>query len=367
MGAFTEYNYDQEYLYGIFGPVNDFYPYVHYSDTWTHPAGATEDGGERHKLICTAIIEKQDRINAGDLVKVWLRDCEIENMYHMTQPYDRILLGYAKWGVPPDDMPVTKYGSPWDLGEHIHLTSRTFQAIPCINAGDPENTIADMRDLGRLYYEDPQDDAFAWGGVYNAALALALLPDATVESVIEGALGYASPEIGEEIRHALAITDKYDDPMDRAMWKELSDMYVSPESRYYAFSRIEKYINSSVYENVTYAMALFKATRGYVEQSVIIAVNRGYDTDCTAASAGALCGAFSGTRNIPGEWIGILDAGIASNPYTNAHFTNKATADGLYRALQSKLLRMQKEIMENDNDPEKKAYVDRMKKYGVID
>ena len=86
-----------------------------------------------------------------------------------------------------------------------------------------------MNDLGRLYYENPNDDAFAWGAVYSAAIALAMLPDATIE-------------------------------------------------------------------NVTYAFALFKATRANIGQSVIIVVNRGYDTDCTAASAGALCGAFSGTK-----------------------------------------------------------------------
>lgn len=360
MGAATEYNWSQEQLEETFGMIDEFIPYVHYGDTWSHPAGSTEDGGERHKLMCTAIIEKQDRINADDLLKVWLRDCELEDMDHMTQPYDRILLGYAKWGVPPDEMPQTKYGTPYDLGEHIHLTSRTFQAIPCINAGDPENAIDDMKDLGRLYYQDPEDDAFAWGAVYNAAIALALLPEATVESVIEGALKYATPEIEQEIRHALAITDKYEDPMNRDLWKELSDMYVDPDSKYYAFDRIDKYINSSVYENVSYAFALFKATSADLVQSVIIATNRGYDTDCTAASAGALCGALSGASTVPQDWIITLDKGIAKNPYTNAHFTNKATADGLYRALQNKVYRMQAEGKTND-------YVRLMKKYGVID
>lgn len=360
MGAATEYNWPQDQLAKTFGLVDEFIPYVHYGDTWSHPAGSTEDGGERHKLMCTAIIEKQDRINAEDLLAVWLRDCEIEDMYHMTQPYDRILLGYAKWGVSPGDMPQTRYGSPYDLGEHIHLTARTFQAVPCINAGDPENAIQDMKDLGRLYYEDPEDDAFAWGAVYNAAMALALLPGATVESVIEGALGYATPEIEAEIRHVLAITDQYEDPMNRDLWKELSDVYVDPESKYYAFDRIDKYINSSIYENVSYAFALFKSTHANVVQSVIIATNRGYDTDCTAASAGALCGALSGAAGIPQDWIEILDAGIANNPYTHAHFTNKATADGLYRALQNKVYSMQAE-------GEMKAYVDLMKKYGVVD
>jgi len=371
MGALTEYNWPQDRIESIFGLVDTFRPYVHYGDSWSHPAGATEDGGERHKLMCTAIIEKQDRIDANDLVRVWLRDCEIENMSHMTQPYDRTLFEYAKWGVTPEDMPETQYGSPSDLGEHIHLTARTFQALPCINAGDPEHAIEDMNDLGRLFYENPNDDAFAWGAVYNSAMALAMLPGATVESVIEGGLKYATPEIEKEIRYALAVTDKYDDPMDKAMWNELTDIYYNPRSKYYVRKRIRKYVNSSVYENVSYAFALFKATNGNVRQSVIIAVNRGYDTDCTAASAGALCGALSGTSTIPKDWIETLDRGIANNPYTNAHFTNKATADGLYRALQNKVYRMEQEsrAMKDDSDEAKrlKAYVKLMRESGVIE
>ena len=371
MGAVTEFNWSQQRSESTFGVLDEFKPFVHYGDSWSHPAGATEDGGERHKLICTAIIEKGDRINYQDLKDVWLRDCEIENMEHMTQNYDRVLLAYAKWGVPPADFPITKYGKPIDLGEHIHLTARTFQALPCINAGDPENAILDMNDMGKLYYEDPNDDAFAWGAVYNAAMALAMLPGATVESVIEGALEYATPEIEKEIRYVLAITDKYKDPLDKEMWQELTDVYMDPESIYNAFRRIEKYPNSSVYENVGFAFALFKATNSNVQQSVIIAVNRGYDTDCTAASAGALCGALSGTSKIPKDWIETLDAGIANNPYSNAHFTNKATADGLYIALQNKIYKIEKEadaIGKNSDEAKKlKAYVKVMRKAGVVE
>ncbi|MCK5470389.1 MAG: ADP-ribosylglycohydrolase family protein [Cyclobacteriaceae bacterium] len=371
MGAITEYNWPQDRIQEIFGFQDEFIPYKHYGDTWTHPAGATEDGGERHKLICTAIIEKQDRISYKELKDVWLRDCEMEDMFYMTQNYDRVLLAFAKWGVEPADMPITKFGKPRDLGEHIHLTARTFQALPCINAGDPENVIADMNDMGKLYYEDPNDDAFAWGAVYNAAMALAMLPDATVESVIDGALKYGTPEIEEEIRYAIAITEKYDDPMDRDMWQELSDMYMDPESKYNAFARIEKYPNSSIFENVGFAFALFKATNADIRQSVLIATNRGYDADCTAASAAALCGALSGTSKIPADWIETLDSGTGLNPYTNAHFTNKATADGLYRALQQKVYRMEKEAnaMKNNKEEAKKIkdYVSLMKKAGVID
>jgi hypothetical protein len=248
MGAVTEYNWSMQRSEEAFGLLDEFRPYVHYGDSWSHPRGATEDGGERHKLICTAIMEKQDRINYEDLKKVWLRDCNIEKMRHMTQNYDRVLYLFAKWGLSPEDFPVTKYGKPSDLGEHIHLTARTFQALPCINAGDPDGAIQDMYEMGKLYYEDPDDDAFAWGAVYNAAMALAMLPGATVGSVIEGALEYATPEIEEELRYVLAITDRYDDPMNREMWQELTNVYMDPKSKYHVFSRIEKYPNSSIFE-----------------------------------------------------------------------------------------------------------------------
>jgi len=114
-----------------------------------------------------------------------------------------------------------------------------------------------------------------------------------------------------------------------------------------------------------YTFALFKATNANVKQSVLIATNRGYDADCTAASAGALCGALSGSAEIPKDWIAILDAGTANNPYTNAHFTNKTTADGLYRALQNKVYRMEAEYkkLKNSAPRTSKAEADKLEKY----
>jgi len=332
---------DIEKLYGVF---NEFLPCNHYDVFWSHPAGGTEDGIERQKCIATAIIEKQDRITAQDLMKVWVRDCEIEDMYYMTQPYDKALMEYSKWGIQAEELPKTKYGMPGDLGDHIHLTARVFHPIPAFNAGDPEGAIDDMKEIGRLYYENKNDDAFAWGGVYNAALTLAMLPGATVNSVIEAALKYATPEMKAEIEHGLAIADKYTDPMDRKFREELNSMYSDSASPYYANKRMTKYIGSSIYENVTCSFAIFKLTKGNVELAVKVANNRGRDTDCTAASAGGMAGALTGTATIPKEWIDKLETGTKNTPYTNSHMTNKATAQGLYRAFQNKLRRMTNEL-----------------------
>ena len=344
MGAVVENIGRMEAIEKLYGIFNEFLPYNGNEVFWSHPAGATEDGIERQKCISTAIIEKQDRIKAEDLVRVWVRDCDMEKMYYMTQPYDRTLLAYSKWGIPIAELPKTKFGMPSDLGEHIHLTARVFHPIAAINAGDPEGAIEDTKEVGRVFFENKNDDAFAWGGVYNAALSLAMLPDASVNSVIEGALKFATPEIKAEIEFGLAIANRYTDPMDRRFRVELNAMYADSASPYFINKRIMKYMASSVYENVTCSFAILKLTKGNVEQAVMVANNRGRDTDCTAASAGGLAGALTGTTTIPKKWIDQLEIGTMCNPYTNSRMTNKATAQGLYRALQSKLKRMSEEL-----------------------
>jgi hypothetical protein len=188
-------------------------------------------------------------------------------------------------------------------------------------------------------------------------------------------LEYATPEMRKEIEHGLAIAGKYTDPMDRKFREELNAMYGDPASPYYADKRMTKYIASSVYENVTCSFAIFKLTKGNVEQAVMVANNRGRDTDCTAASAGGLAGALTGTSTIPKIWADQLDTGLKNTPYTNSHMSNIATAQGLYRALQGKLKRMSAELEAAEikygkelpvEIAKKKKYLDLMHEIGTI-
>lgn len=364
LGAVVEWCGQIEQIEKLYGTFHEFLPFNHYDISWTHPMGATEDGIERQKCIATAIIEKQDRINANDLAEVWKRDFVIENMENMTQPYDRILTAYLNWGYDLNDLPNhPKFGMPYDLGEHIHLTARVFHPIPLINAGDPEGAIEDTKKIGLLYYIDENDDAFAWGGLYNAAIALALMPDATINSVIDEALKYATPEMRKEIEAGQKIADKYmDNPMARGFRDEINDMYENPQSPYYVNNRIERYRGSSIYENVTCAFAILKLTQGNVDLAIKVANNRGRDTDCTAASSGALAGAFTGTSTIPQSWIKTLNSGMLENPYTVSHLSNESTAQAIYRALVTKLNKIEKNPAKSQKESN---YLDLMRKAGV--
>ncbi len=72
MGAAVE-GWTTKAIIDKFGVLEHFEPFHHYKERtqWVHPAGCTEDGIERQKLMCTAIIEKVD---PGKPIVVW-NDC----------------------------------------------------------------------------------------------------------------------------------------------------------------------------------------------------------------------------------------------------------------------------------------------------
>jgi ADP-ribosylglycohydrolase len=339
MGAPPE-GWSMERITETYGVLDTFQPYAHYGGIWNRPPGSTEDGIERQKLMITAIMERQGRITAEDLVHTWIKVLDPEKMKYMTQPFDRDILAVAKTGRVPPSQLGEFMGFP-----NVNTTARSFHAIPLINACDTEGMIQDVYEIGRVY-QPAKSDGFPGGVIYNAAVVEATRPDATVDSVIEEALKHASPERTEGMRRsprelieqALDIGRKASDPMDiRAELNEIYNIQFGP----YAFSNI--------WENVAKALAIFAATDGNVKDSVIVSINFGRDTDCLAASAAGLAGAFLGTSTIPPEWIETVDQATTQNPYTNAQRTIREAAEGLYGALQNKLKKMKAhvELMES--------------------
>lgn len=57
-----------------------------------------------------------------------------------------------------------------------------------------------------------------------------------------------------------------------------------------------------VYESVPFALGVFYAAEGNVENSILAAVNAGDDADTNAAIAGAVAGAYSGAGALPEAW-----------------------------------------------------------------
>jgi len=63
MGAVTEYNWPQDRIREIFGFLDEFLPFKHYGDAWTHPAGSTEQNTHSRAV---AHLSKISRSTPGD-------------------------------------------------------------------------------------------------------------------------------------------------------------------------------------------------------------------------------------------------------------------------------------------------------------
>ena len=296
--------------------------------------GSTEDGIERQKFMYLAIIEKKDRITANDLTGTWLKvmnDEKLEGMKQMTEQFDRDLMATARAGT----VPARRLGEKGYV--NLNAPIRCFHPIALINACDEDGAIKDMQDILRMY-QPVESDGYEWGAPYMAAVAHALRPDATVDSVIETALKYSSADMKKQIQAGLDIAAKVSDPINerKTIYEEFAKIYNKQTD-----TGAGAYPQSRAHECATVALSFFKAVKGNMKDGIILATNNGRDADCNTAATGGLCGAFSGTKTIPAEWIETVDAATKKNPYTNSQLTIKETAKGMYAALQNKVRKME--------------------------
>ncbi len=337
MGAAVE-GWHADKIVAAYGFLDRLLPYTHYTHrgiTWERMPGTTEDGIERQKLICQAIIEKQDRITVEDLARVAVERVDPDKMWYMSEPDDIKLVQYLKAGIHPADVGGL---SAWNA---LNAMARASHPIGLINAGDPSGALRDAADVGRMLFR-PADVALAWAGVYDAAISAALLPGASVESVIAAVFSVLDAmkstaahkswdphQLKREIERALDIVARTSD-----YEKARADFYAV----YNGFGTA--YAMSTAAETVSKALAVFVLANGDARTAVLYGVNLGRDTDCIAAMSGGLAGALSGIGALPGEWVSQVDEATFANPYTNIQVTIEEHARGILEALQSRARRM---------------------------
>jgi ADP-ribosylglycohydrolase len=162
-----------------YGTLDRLLSYHHYgkSNDWTREPGTTEDGVERQKLMITAIIEKQDRINAEDLRRAWVDHMNPNAAGLVSEPFEGALLAMAKTHIPAADI-----GKYCDYSGLVSL-SRSCHPIGLINAGDIQGAIDDIREIGQLYHT-ANSRGILWAEVTVIAIAAATKSKATVDSVL---------------------------------------------------------------------------------------------------------------------------------------------------------------------------------------
>ena len=339
MGAPVE-GWPFEKVQETYGRLDKLLPYKHYIEytDWQRPAGTTEDGIERQKLIATAIIEKKDRILAQDLANIWVRDLDPDKMIYKQEPYDRSLCMLLKSGVPALEL------GKLSIFSNVITMARVSHPLGLINAGNPQGAADDSFEVGKLYMREI-DFGLRWAALYNAGIAEACEPNATVESVIQTIKKYSVYRAEKGSLYTGAKVDKFaydtiEHDVNRAF--ELAEKYPDPDKLRDKFNEIYfggfyvTYGLALAHEIVSKGLAIFALHKGNPKEAIITAVNFGRDTDCLAAVAGGLSGALSGASALPEEWPTQVNAATEQDPYTNNKRSIEQTADGLYEAFQTR-------------------------------
>jgi ADP-ribosylglycohydrolase len=180
-----------------------------------------------------------------------------------------------------------RYGyAPRTIAEGTMPSSSSAMAIApvgIVNAGNPRAAAAQAMEIASLIHVT--DVAFCQDGAAAIAAAIAegLMPEATIESVLDASLAYLKPWSGEEMRSlitaALELARKTDD-------------YKSFRERYHG--KFRQRIACDSRETVPAALAIVSLSRGDPAMAASFGANFGRDTDTIACIAAGICGALSG-------------------------------------------------------------------------
>lgn len=287
-------------------------PDFHYKAHF-RPPGMTEDGQERHRLMCEAIIRKGGRVTVTDLARTWVELIDPDKFGYLLGPQDQVIYYSLKAGMPPSE--VGRYAAwPGFIG-----TSKMIEPVGMVNACNPAQAALDAHDAGRLkdVAGRPGNYALEVAAGIAAGVAEAIKPGASVGGVIDTALGQLSSAPRQEVEDGLGWAKEHGD------WRALRPLY---DERYCG-----RPISNAV-EILSSALAVFYLADAEPKQCLLAAVNFGRDCDCRAYVASGLAGALRGSESLPREWIDTVEEELKTDPYTVSTRSLQDTAQGLYQA-----------------------------------
>ncbi|MBE6903876.1 MAG: ADP-ribosylglycohydrolase family protein [Ruminococcaceae bacterium] len=240
-----------------------------------------------------ALEEYGFKLTASDFSKEWAE--------HVYFPFDEY--GYAikniRMGI---GAPLSgKYDNPFTDCMGAPIRSELWAAIA---AGKPEVA-------AYFALQDAQVDHAGgegvWGEIFYAVLESMAFNSENKVELIEKALSY----IDSSSLTYCAVKDTLDWFLQGVSYDEIRDKILAS----YKDSNF-----THAPQNIAFTMVGFLYGNDFVD-SLLKAVNLGYDTDCTGATLGALLGIMYGTKYIPKEWVDAIGTNIVvSAPIRGLNF-----------------------------------------------
>lgn len=173
----------------------------------------------------------------------------------------------------------------------------------CLYPGNVEKAI-------EYAFADASVDHGFGEGSYAAIFVAAIESAAFIFSDIETLLQIGLSKIPAECRVSRSVNIALDAYHTGKTWQEARQLLVEDSKDLGWFQAPA---------NVGFAVVGLLYGQGDFKQTLIIAVNCGDDTDCTAATAGSILGIIGGTKNLPADWVSYLGDSIVQKCLLNGH------------------------------------------------
>jgi ADP-ribosylglycohydrolase len=275
-----------------------------FSPFWKGDGHVTDDTLMTRVLV-RAYAQKRDHLDAYDMERLvlpalvdeaqWIPELDREDLlYHRLFLAEKWLVLKLRYGhADPRDAGV---GNIVNCGAAMYIAP-----VGIANAAGPDAAYLEALDLTGAHQSSYGREAAA---VLAAAVAHALHPDATVDSVVATALRLAKDatrDAIEAVADAAARLDGWRDGGLEALraafapFDSVGEHYARPAQNARIPSRLH------AIEEVPIALGLLVATGGDYAETMLGGVNYGRDSDSIASMGGALAGALGSP--VPRDWV----------------------------------------------------------------
>ena len=255
-----------------FGQITDF-------------SGAGTDDTIIKHILCEAILSHDGYVTADEFAAAFSNN---RNKFHRwyTPVRNQFCLVEAKMVLPV----YAGTGS-----QQSSSSAMAIAPIGLINACNPRQAAAEAWDVAGLIHGMAATACRDAACAIAAAVAEAMKPSATVDSVLDASTRYLHRISSAELTGCIASA------LDLA---RREGQYEAFRQAFYETSlRTEAPTKADSRETVPCALALFYLAQGNARQMILYGANLGRDTDTIAGMAGAIGGAFQGVDGLGRDWV----------------------------------------------------------------
>jgi ADP-ribosylglycohydrolase len=256
------------------GEVNDF------------DGEGTDDSAIR-RILMEAIFEHQGYVSADEFAASFLRHPQYTRLFYIP-----VLNMYHKI---KDELVLPVYAGMGNM--QSSSSAMCIAPMGIINACNPRQAALETYDVAGLIHGG-ESSSFCRDGAcaIAAAVAEAMSPESTVESVLAASTAFLHP------KSAALMIDRIGSTLEMA---SQAGEYRAFRSKFYEIS-LQSIISDSR-ETVPAVLAIFSLVRGDPVRAILYGANFGRDADTIGTMVGGIAGAFRGVAGLKPEWVAKIE------------------------------------------------------------